>query len=458
MRAHRGDIRAWLISPFFLLLLGVSSASAQGTTRKPPDLGTQGTTPPQQRVGSAIDNVCPGLFKILPSLNAAQSDLFRRCSDMEDPGTTGLGTSALPGVLNTLWPDGGSVQGANAVDTKSMQLQSIGTRLAALRLGIGGISLNGLPVDSDMRTAAADPSQGGGGASADRAPFGGLGVFLNGIGNFGSQDTTSRETGFDYHTAGLIAGTDYRFTDKLIAGLAFSYLRTNADLDLSLGEVDSQSYGLFLYGTYYFGQAYIDLLGGFTWNNYDVTRRIVYGPAPGFTGEAVNRTASGSTDGWQYTFNGGAGYDFQQGPLTVTPYVRVEYLNLNIAGYTESGADGLNLKVQSQTVDSLLTILGGRAGYAISTSVGVFVPQFRAEWRHELLNDKRAVHAQFANDPFGVPFLVSTDNPDRNYFSLGASLVGTFQKGVSAFADFATILGLTDVANYNFTAGVRVQF
>ena len=35
----------------------------------------------------------------------------------------------------------------------------------------------------------------------------------------------------------------------------------------------------------------------------------MYGPAPGGTGAPVNRTAKGDTDGWQYTFNGGAGYD-----------------------------------------------------------------------------------------------------------------------------------------------------
>ena len=138
--------------------------------------------------------------------------------------------------------------------------------------------------------------------------------------------------------------------------------------------------------------------------------------------------------------------------------MRVEYLNLNISSYTESGANGLDLKVHSQTAESLLTILGGRASYAVSTPVGVVVPQLRGEWRHEVLNDSRSIRAQFANDPFGVPFLVSTDNPDRDYFSLGASLSGTFKKGVSAFIDFATILGLTGVTNYNFTAGARIEF
>ena len=142
----------------------------------------------------------------------------------------------------------------------------------------------------------------------------------------------------------------------------------------------------------------------------------------------------------------------------MTPYVRVEYLHLDVDAYTESGANGLDLKVQKQTVESLLTVLGGRASYAISTPFGVLLPQVRAEWRHEVLDDQRGIKAQFANDPFNVPFLIATDNPDRDYFALGAGIAAALARGISAFVDFETIVGLKNVTNHNFIAGVRFEF
>ena len=444
---------------FAVVVLWAGAASAQSP------LITLGSLPglaaPERSVGTAIDTLCPKLAGISQHLNSSQKDLLDRCSDMKvSSPSRGLGEAVLPDVLGTLWPGTSGAQGSNAVETRSMQLQSVGARLGALRLGATGIALNGWPFDGKTAVASAseDPNARGGGASADTGALGGLGLFVNGVGNFGSQDSTDNVAGFDYHTAGIIAGADYRITNSLIAGAAFSYLRTNSALNASLGTADSQGYGLSLYGTYYIGGFYVDLLGGFSYNTYDLTRQIVYGPAPGFGGAPVNRTAKADPDGWEYTFNGGAGYDFHAGPVTLTPYGRMEYLNLRVSDYREKGADGLDLKVQSQTVESLLAIIGGRIGYAISTSVGVFVPQVRGEWRHEILNDSRSVRAQFANDPFGVPFTVFTDNPDRDYFSLGASLSGNFQRGVSAFVDFSTILGLNNVTNYNFTAGVRVEF
>jgi outer membrane autotransporter protein len=456
VRTRRGLVRAAL--PLVALLAWTATASAQGLI----NLGTlPGLTSSQARVGTAIDTICPKLGAMSQSLNPAQTDLFNRCSDMKTPN--GLGVSVLPDVLSKVSQENNTAEGNSAVETKSAQLRTVGARLGALRLGASGVSINGFRLDQDSRVAAADT------VTTDTAPpVGGLGVartgasplglFVNGVGSFGNKDTTSREVGFDFHTVGVTAGADYRFTDRLVAGVALSYLRSDADLTSSLGEVDSNTYGLALYGTYYFGPMYLDLLGGFTRSDYDISRRIVYGPAPGGTGAPVNRTAKGDTDGWQYTFNGGAGYDARFGALTVTPYVRVEYLHLDIDAYTETGANGLDLKVQKQTVESLLTVLGGRTSYAISTPFGVLLPQIRAEWRHEVLDDQRSIKAQFANDPFNVPFLIATDSPDRDYFALGAGIAAALARGVSAFIDFETIVGLKNVTNHNFIAGVRFEF
>jgi outer membrane autotransporter protein len=119
----------------------------------------------------------------------------------------------------------------------------------------------------------------------------------------------------------------------------------------------------------------------------------------------------------------------------------------------------LALKVRGQDVDSLTTALGGQVSYAISTALGVLLPQLRVEWEHEFLNDSRTIRATFVEDPTDAQreIQVRTDAPDRDYCNLGAGLSMTFRGGTSAFAYYETVLGLADVTIHNFTLGVRVE-
>jgi outer membrane lipase/esterase len=456
--ACRGIVSTVVTS--MLVLLAGSGARAQAPPLFPL-AGQPGLSPSQASVATAIDIVCP---RLVPT-NSAQRDLLTQCSNMEN-GRLGQGPgSGLYGALTNVTSEQTTSQSNSAIETRTPQFVSLGARLLGLRLGTVGVSTAGLKLDSGGAQALGGlfgSKERGGGASADPTLGGQLGLFLNPIGAFGNKDATSREAGYDFHNIGMLAGADYRIADNLFAGAAFTYLRTNADVNVpALGSVDSNGYGLSLYGTYYIGSWYLDLLGGFTHYGYDITRQISYGPAgpgsdPSLT--PVNRTSSADTGGWQYSFNGGTGYDFRAGALVATPYLRMDYLHLGIGGYTESGANGLNLKVQSQTVESLLTVLGGRLSYAFSMPFGVLLPQVRGEWRHEYLNGAVPIQAQFAADPSNTVFAIPTDAPDRNYFALGTSISALLAQNVSAFLDFETILGLQNVANYGFTTGVRVSF
>jgi outer membrane autotransporter protein len=433
-------------------------------------------SPVQSAMAGAIDIVCPKLAG-LSSRNALQEDLFRRCQEMRhnalqlktgsDLGNSlALSLDQLAAVLSAVSPEEAATQGTGAIETGTNQARAIAARLHALRLGATGLSLGELRFHVDGKTIELAqllrPGDSGGGASADRAALGRFGAFVNGTYSFGDKDSSSREQGFDFHTAGVVAGADYRFTDNLVAGVALSYSDTDADIDFGLGDVDTRSYGVSLYGTYYVGGLYVDLLGSFNWNTYDTTRRIFYTGGPEASGTAtglvVDRSARGDTDGQQYTINLGAGYDFRRGPWTLTPYGRLEYLNLDIDGYTERGAQGLDLTIRSQRVESLQSALGGRVAYAISTPVGVVVPQVHAEWRHEFQNDTRSITAKYTHDPFDTSFAIPTDRPDRDYAALGAGVSGVFRRGVAAFLSYETILGLRDVSHHSFTGGVRIEF
>ncbi len=416
-----------------------------------------GLNPAQQAVAANIDVVCPS-GKAAPQLQRDCNALYANSPDQ--PGVA----TALGQVTSEKF----STQGTTTVNLSATQFGNIGARLAALRGGATGISLerlsfnlDGLPLSGAMLAALTPKGLTGGAASADeQSPFGKLGIFVNGNVSFGNQSATNREAGFGFNTTGVTAGADYRLTPDLVLGGAFGYASSGASLDNSGGSLDTKDYSLVVYGTYYRSQSlYADGFASYGWSNYDSRRRILYS----LPTVDVNQTANGSTDGTQYSLSLGAGYDFSRQALTVGPYGHLTYLKANIGGFQENidssaPGSGWALKVNSQDITSLTTRVGGQASYAVSRSWGVLVPQGRLEWLHEFEDNSYLITSSFVQDSAGVPFSVPTDTPDRDYFNLGVGLSAVFPRGRSAFINYDTVLFRNNLTQHFVTAGIRLEF
>jgi len=442
-----------------LMLVAASISASAGELRNQP-----GLTPFQQSMAGAIDVVCPKLVASAATLNATQTDLRLRCTEMrqnanalQGNGATtfslGLSSDQLADALGRLSPEENASQGRLSLEGGTNQARTIGARLSALRGGARGLSLGAsrleLPdkvfalADGGQRVASDAPS-----ASIDLGSR--LGAFVNGRVTFGDKDATAREQGFDFVSGGITAGVDYRFTDNLVLGVALSYTHARANIDLDLGDVTSNSGGISLYGTYYVQNFFLDSHVGFEWNEYTTTRRIVY--------SVFDRTATGKPSGQQYTANLGTGYDFRLGATTLTPYFRGEYVHIDIDSFTETGAAGLNLFIDSQRTNSFQTALGARVAHSFSTPFGVIGPYLSLEWRHEFLNDSESITARYAVDPFNTFFVIPTDNPDRDYLALAAGVSAVFARGISGFFNYETALALRNVSHHAIVAGLRFEF
>lgn len=421
---------------------------------------------------SVVSILIVGLSLIAVGLGTPSDVLAQQCSALVDPpssfgpvpcppqitqGPAGVSQAAALGNLSLLTAT------ANSTHT------NIGLHLANLRGGAPAGSLSGLSRglslgNTDKQgtllgaiSSLAQPLERGGGASADSSSTQSrFGVFANGQGSFGDQNATPREPGFAFHTAGFTVGGEYRFTDRFFLGMAFGYVKTNADFDSSAGNFTNKAYSLSAYGTYYIlEKLYVDGIVTYGWNNYDTERNV-----PG-TG-----TAKGSPSGTHLAPSLSVGYNFNVGALTFGPTGRLEYVRVDIDAYREHGADPFNLSIRSQNVESLTTAFGGQATYAISTPWGVLLPLVRSEWVHEYEGNSRQVIGSFTTDPAtpAVPFVtntvygVQTGNPDRDYFRLGGGLSATFKAGISAFVYYEAALGSTNFTNNTFHAGVRFEF
>jgi len=432
--------------------------------------------PYQQSEAAALERVCAALASSnSASLTAAQRNLSANCNAII--GTYGGGNDAA-GFKNTLDALSGkqtTAQQRTGVQFSGAQFTNIGTRLAQLRQGVTGVSLSGLdlglPAGSDLAqlfSALEDASGNTGGplpAAGGRGGGGGdpgsisaltrLGFFINGSVRRGSQDTTTYETPFDYRANSITAGADYRFTDRLIFGLAAGHSNGTTDFTDGSGRLDSRSNSLSLYGTYYQSAFYLDLMGTFAHVSYDADRSTSFSidssagsGATNCAGSDCTVDTSGSTGARQLAFAANVGYSFNDGALTWGPDIAIDYTHIHVSGFTENDPQnsGLALVYGDDVGESLLGKAGAHLSYAIKVPFGVILPEARAHYVHEFKNGQRALSVHFSADPdagsAGGPisnFVVFTDPPDRSYYDYAAGVSAQFAFGISAFVDYNAV-------------------
>jgi outer membrane autotransporter protein len=404
------------------------------------------------------------------TLSPDAADLLVQCARI-------IGNSANPdqqrGALDAL--NGEQLQAAQnaSLNFGKLQAANVAARMSALRQGARGVSLAGLnfsykgePVPvAQISQAAKALGLNIGGSSGDEdagdLKARKLGLFLNGKVGFGDRDTTQNETGYDFDSIGATLGADYRFRDDFVAGIAVGYSHAKADFDFDSGGLKSKALSGTVFSTWYAGPAYIDMLATFGSVTYDSKRHIQYNV--GSTG--LDRTALGDTDGTMITLGLGGGYDITAGGWVFTPNASVTYMKVKVDGFTETGAQGLDLEYGEQDAHSTQFQGGLQVAYNYSAKWGVLSPQLYGSF----VRDNQTLDAillRFASDPFtsnpnqpgsGTVFFATGDEPDKQYFRWGGSLAAAFGRGISAFVNYESFAGLRATSYSEITFGVRMQ-
>jgi outer membrane lipase/esterase len=131
---------------------------------------------------------------------------------------------------------------------------------------------------------------------------------------------------------------------------------------------------------------------------------------------------------------------------------------VDVDGFTESGAPGLELSFGDQEGESLQLEAGVDVGYAASMSWGVLSPYARVSYVSEQENDSQVIDVRFVSDPLGTVFAVQSDEPDTSFFRWGIGLSALFANGVSAFIDYDSVASLDTIDYGEVSAGVRFTF
>ncbi|MCC5810491.1 MAG: autotransporter outer membrane beta-barrel domain-containing protein [Ectothiorhodospiraceae bacterium] len=347
-----------------------------------------------------------------------------------------------------------------AINAAYSQFANVVRRLGMLQAGGPGFARTPQDIGNEESVALARfGAPRGGGASADLA--GRWSGFVNLSFGQSKRDPTDRENAYDADQYGLTAGLDYRVSDALVTGATVSFSRAELDFDASRsivgGGMKSNAYALSGYALFDRDAYYVNAIVTLGYMDLDLTRLITY-PSNNPNVPDTDQTARSSTSGTQLLLGLGGGYNIDLQPLTISPFARLDVLRIDMDGYREGNAGPFNLRVDKQRIESTRSSLGVEGSYPVAVPFGVLIPQLGAAWHHEFQTDRMEVESRFVDDPGSVTFVAAGDRPDRNFYSLTASLTAILPHGIQTFAQAETVLGLRHTSAYALTAGVRAEF
>ncbi len=325
-------------------------------------------TPNQKAVGFALNQ----------SFASATGDFATVISVLS--GLTAFqGPGALTALSGEQYADFGTMNTNNA----AMFMNAVGQQMAIAR----GSAASGqrTPLAQACDVAACDAI----------SPFSMWGSALGGVGSVNGDSNASSAT---YNFGGAAVGIDYRLDPRFLVGLAASYTSGNLWVNGFPGKGWSSNVGVAAYGSFTQGGFYADLLGGYAYYGNQLQRQIQI--------SGLQRMAWGSTGANQALGQAETGYRigvYAPAAATLAPFARLQGSSVMQNGFTESGAQSLNLNVAQQTTNSLRTLFGLDLTGAVPLGTDRTLDLgLRLGWQHEFASTQRPITAALSGAPFAA--------------------------------------------------------
>jgi uncharacterized protein YhjY with autotransporter beta-barrel domain len=261
-------------------------------------------------------------------------------------------------------------------------------------------------------------------------------------GGVGVSENT--ENGVKINANGITLGGDYRLSGKSALGGAFGAMKSNTEMAGEAGKQDATGYSLVGYGSFAPSQAsFIDFALTLGKGKFDLQRL-----------ESGGTNAVADTSGTGVGLSMSAGLDWRDGAWAITPYLRAEYINSKVKGFTESGKD--TIQVGDQSLTSSMFSVGAEAQYTASTSWGIFIPHARIEIQQQSQSSPDATAQAVGSS---IQLTVSPDlNKDKSFGNAALGASAQFGKGKTGFLDFEKTFGKDNFKDQRITAGYKIEF
>lgn len=269
------------------------------------------------------------------------------------------------------------------------------------------------------------------------------GSFFTGSGQVARVGRTENARDYDFESAGLTVGVDYRVTQNLVVGVTAGYANMTSHTDGG-GQISANGGRLGVYGTYakdgYHGTAAVS--GGL--NSYELSR------------QGLGGMARGQTEGQEFNALIAGGYDWGEKAFKLGPTASLQYTYMSIDGYTERGSLA-PLNVATQHQDSLRSTLGMKSAYEWNLGHVLVRPELLVAWQHEYGDRNFSIDSTLASGA-GTIFTVQDSGLGRDSLLLSGGVSVLWESGTVVYLRYDGDLLRKEYDAYNVSGGVRVNF
>ncbi len=332
------------------------------------------------------------------------------------------------------------------------QYGQLTTRLAAIRSGVQGITLQGLsqePMVQQYSKRALPPDKQILKPISEELNWdiwtSASGVFSK-INNVRDLPSTNSITGL------FMLGADHRINKIVNVGVYAGYQSTWARQSNARLRSNGVKFGL--YGTAQWKGFYLNGIVGGGANSFNIKHSFDYAKRPWTT---RGNPFAGELDSLL-----GAGYEHRVGPWKFGVNNSVQYTYVGVSAFTQNTGDhktrNLNVRVGSQNPSSLVYTLGGNVSYLwqIASNYQI-LPTLGMYWQHEFLNYGQRIGSRLANGK-GVPFYFQSQSGARNNAFGVAGITAQIGSRLGAFVHYTPQFGGAQLYSNAILVGLNFNF
>lgn len=237
---------------------------------------------------------------------------------------------------------------------------------------------------------------------------------------FDASDSSPKTTS---NNVNLTLGADVRASDHLSAGVALGIGQSNADVAGGGGYKLQDISGLG-YVTLHGGGGYVGAHASFGQSSFtDIDRSFQVG--------AARMVESGKADGSHYGAGLTGGWWFDFGSLRTGPFANLDWQDIKVHGYSESGNDATAMWFGRQQRKALIGTLGWRLQGHWQVHKAVLSPFVELAWNHDSKADQRMVTAGL--NSMNGSFEMSGFSPDKSWATADIGVSAKFDSIMTWF-------------------------
>jgi outer membrane autotransporter protein len=234
------------------------------------------------------------------------------------------------------------------------------------------------------------------------------------FGNWTDQDDRKGVFGYEADSYGIALGTDADTGADWRVGAAFAY--SNSDVESKATnyrhQIDMDTYQIGVYGSHQIdADTALDLKAAWGMSSYDSSRRVDF--------LTPVRVANADYDSWHLRLNAKLSHQYAMDAATsLAPYLRADYVYVDVDSYRENGAGALDLNVNSDTEDAFILGVGADVSHTVNDNLML---KANLGVGYDISSDQSSLDASFVND--GAVFSTKGLDPDPLILRAGVGAV-----------------------------------